>query len=92
MPEDSQPAPAHPPVMPPFDPARILRASSLRYGKFRARGVPAILLGVSAIVLTAGTVRALAAAAPSLADVVRETTKLLEAARSDRAEQRRLNA
>ena len=59
--------------------ARILRASNLRFGAFRARGVPAILLGVSAIVLTAGTVRALAAAAPSLAEVVRETTKLVDA-------------
>jgi hypothetical protein len=78
--------------MPSFDPARILRASSLRYGKFRARGVPAILLGVSAIVLSAGTVRALAAAAPSLAEVVRESSKLLELARSERTEQRRLNA
>lgn len=78
--------------MPPFDPARILRASSLRYGKLRVRGVPAILLGVSAVVLTGGVVRALAAAAPSLAEVVRETTKLVEASRSDRAEQRRLNA
>jgi hypothetical protein len=64
--------------------ARILRASSLRYGNFRARGVPAILLGMSAIVLAAGTVRALKTAAPSLAEVVRETTKLVEAARSDR--------
>jgi hypothetical protein len=78
--------------MPFFDPARVLRASSLRYGKFRARGVPAILLGASAVVIAAGTVRALVAAAPSLAEVVRETTKLVEAARSDRAEQRRLNA
>jgi hypothetical protein len=71
------------------DYARILRASSLRYGDFRARGLPAILIGASAIVLAAGTVRALKTAAPSLAEVVRETTKLVEAARSD---QRRLNA
>jgi hypothetical protein len=69
--------------------ARILRASSLRCGMFRARGFPAILIGVSAIVLAAGSVRALKTAAPSLAEVVRETTKLVEAARSD---QRRLNA
>jgi hypothetical protein len=58
------------------DYARILRASSLRYGDFRARGLPAILIGASAIVLAAGTVRALKTAAPSLAEVVRETTKL----------------
>ncbi|HEX3467534.1 MAG TPA: hypothetical protein VHT05_05595 [Candidatus Elarobacter sp.] len=76
----------------PFDPARVLRASTLRYRSFRARGVPAILFGVSAVVLAAGTVRALSAAAPSLAEVVRETTKLVLAARGDRDEQRRLSA
>jgi hypothetical protein len=71
--------------------ARILRASNLRLGKLRARGVPAILLGASAIVIAAGTVRALKAAAPSLADSLREATKLVEALRSDR-DQRRLNS
>jgi hypothetical protein len=69
--------------------ARILRASQIHYRGFRARGVPAILLGVSAIVLTAGSVRALAVAAPSLAEALREATKLVDAMRSDRP---RLNA
>jgi hypothetical protein len=69
--------------------ARILRASQIRYRGFRARGVPAILIGVSGIVLTAGTVRALAVAAPSLAEALREATKLVDAMRSDRP---RLNA
>ena len=78
--------------MPLPDFARILRASNIRYGDFRARGVPAILLGVSAIVVAAGSVRALAAAAPSLAEALREATKLVDAVRSDRGEQRRLNA
>jgi hypothetical protein len=78
--------------MPLFDPARVLRASSLRYGKFRARGVPAILLGVSAIVVAAGTVRALVTAAPQLAEVVRETAKLVEVARTDRDGHKRLGA
>ena len=75
-----------------FDPARILRASSIRVGDVRVRGVPAILLGVSAIVISAGTVRALARAAPSLAEALREATKLVDAVRSDRGDQRRLNA
>jgi hypothetical protein len=75
-----------------IDPARILRASNIRIGRFRARGVPAILLGASAIVLSAGMVRALAIAAPSLPEALREATKLVDALRSDRAEQRRLNA
>jgi len=75
--------------MPRPDFPRILRASSLRYGAFRARGVPAILLGASAIVLAAGSVRALTAAAPQLGEVLREATKLIEAMRND---QRRLKA
>jgi hypothetical protein len=76
-----------------FDPARILRASQIRVGKkIRVRGVPAILLGVSTIVLTAGAMRALRAAAPSLPESLREATKLVDAVRGDRAEQRRLNA
>jgi len=61
--------------------ARILRASQIRYRGFRARGVPAILIGVSGIVLT---VRALAVAAPSLAEALREATKLVDAMRTDR--------
>jgi hypothetical protein len=67
-----------------FDPARILRASSLRYGNFRARGVPAILIGAGAIVLAAGGMRAFIAAAPTLGDTLREAAKLVEAVRSDR--------
>lgn len=69
--------------MPPPDFARILRASSLRVGDFRARGVPAILLGASAIVLAAGAMRALRAAAPQLTDVLHEATKLVDAVRAD---------
>jgi hypothetical protein len=76
-----------------FDPARVLRASSIRVGKsFRVRGVPAILLGVSTIVVAAGTVRALRAAAPSLAESLREATKLVGALRAERTDQQRLNA
>ncbi len=76
-----------------FDPARILRASHIHIGKkIRVRGVPAILLGVSAIVAVAGTSRALRAAAPALPEVLREATKLAGAIRGDNAEQRRLNA
>ena len=72
-----------------LDFARILRASAVRFGGFRARGVPAIMLGAGAIVLAAGAVRVLTMAAPSLAESIREATKLAEALRSD---QRRLNS
>ena len=76
-----------------IDPARILRASRIRVGDgFEVRGVPAILLGVSAVVAVAGTARALALAAPSVGEALREATKLVDAIRSDRTDQRRLNA
>ncbi len=76
-----------------FDPARILRASHIHIGDgIRVRGVPAILLGVSAIVAVAGASRAIRAAAPALPDVLREAAKLVGAIRGDRDEQRRLNA
>jgi hypothetical protein len=88
MREDSQGVPAHPPRMAAPDFAKILRASAIRYGDFRARGVPAILLGVTGIVLAGGTVRALASAAPSLVDALREAKGLAEVIRGD---QRRLN-
>jgi hypothetical protein len=47
------------------------------------RGVPAILLGVSSVVLAAGTVRALGIAATSLPEILRETKLLVETSRSD---------
>ncbi|MBV8367693.1 MAG: hypothetical protein JO036_02000 [Candidatus Eremiobacteraeota bacterium] len=72
--------------------ARILRASQIRVGKVRVRGVPAILLGVSTIVAVAGTAHALALAAPSVGEALREATKLVDAIKSDRGDQRRLNA
>ncbi|HTW82626.1 MAG TPA: hypothetical protein VMD91_01010 [Candidatus Sulfotelmatobacter sp.] len=69
--------------MPAFDPARILRASSIRYGKLRVRGVPAILFGASAIVVAVGAMRAVVASAPHLSDTLREGAKLVEAVRKD---------
>jgi hypothetical protein len=67
-----------------FDPARILRASSVRFGSLRVRGVPAILLGVSSVIVAAGTVRALGKAAPMLPELIRETKLLVESSRNDR--------
>ena len=64
-----------------FDPARILRASKLRFGDLRAQGVPAILFGVAAVVVAAGMVRVLRAAAPALPETLREAKGLIEATR-----------
>lgn len=66
-----------------FDPARVLRASSIRIGDLRVRGIPAILLGAAAVVATAGAVRGLTAAAPALPEVLREAKGLAEALRSE---------
>jgi len=79
--------------MPLPDFARVLRASQVRYGGFRARGVPAILLGVSTVVAVAGAARALHATAPTLPEALREAAKLVAALRGDASsDQRRLNA
>jgi hypothetical protein len=75
------------------DPARILRASKIEIGEnVRVRGVPAILLGVSAVVAVAGLSRALRATAPALPESLREATKLVGALRADRTDQQRLSA
>ena len=75
-----------------IDPARILRASRIRVGDgFEVRGVPAILLGVSAIVGVSGLASVLRASAPALPEALREMTKLAHAVRGD-GDQRRLNA
>lgn len=64
-----------------IDPARVLRASKLRIGSLRAQGLPAILFGVAGVVLAAGMVRALRAAAPALPETLREAKNLIEATR-----------
>lgn len=66
-----------------FDAARVLRASKLRFGGFRASGAPAILLGVSALVLAAGAARSIAALVPLLPETIRETKSLIETTRRD---------
>jgi hypothetical protein len=67
----------------PFDPARVLRASKLRFGGFRATGLPAILLGVSAVVLAGGVARSLSAFVPMLPETLRETKNVIETAKRD---------
>jgi hypothetical protein len=62
---------------------RLLRASKIRVGDVRATGVPAILIGVSAVIIAAGVTRSMAAIAPQLPEALRETKSLLESARSD---------
>ena len=61
-----------------FDAARVLRASRVRIGSLRASGAPAILLGVSSVILAVGVARSLAALAPMLPEALRETKSLIE--------------
>jgi len=58
-----------------FDARPIVKRSRLRFGPLEARGVPAILLGVAAIV----TASALHRAAASLPEAIRETRAWLPA-------------
>ncbi len=72
-------------IAPLFDPAPALRASRIRFGKAaRISGVPAVLIGVSCIVVAAGLARALERATPALPDTFREAHRLWESTRRDR--------
>jgi len=65
-----------------WDPIGALKASRIRVGKsLRAQGVPAILMGVSCVVLAAGVSRAIQTAAPALPDAFREGRNLWESMR-----------
>jgi hypothetical protein len=67
-----------------FDPARVLRASRLRFGKLRATGVPAILIGVAGVIIAAGVARSLGTIAPMLPETLRELKSLVETGRTPR--------
>ena len=66
-----------------IDPVRILRASKLRVGTFRAQGPPAILLSVAAVVMAFGAARSLMVATPALPETLREAKNLLESTRRE---------
>lgn len=68
-----------------FDPGPILRASRIRIGRSaRLQGVPAILVGVSCIVVAGGIARALERATPTLPEAFREARSFWESLRRDR--------
>ena len=64
-----------------FDARPLIKRSRLRIGAIDARGVPAVLIGVSAIVAAAGTARVLHKTAAVLPEALRETRQLLLAVR-----------
>jgi hypothetical protein len=63
-----------------------VKASRLRVGPVRARGVPSILIGVAAIVFAAGVGQALQLAARALPETIRETRDLMLVARGAQRE------
>jgi len=67
-----------------FDPARLMRASRLRFGNLRAMGVPAILIGVAGVIVAAGISRSFRTIAPMLPETLRELKSLVDAGRDAR--------
>jgi hypothetical protein len=56
---------------------RIVRRSRVRLGKSKFTGLPAIFIGVAAVVTAAGVTAAMGKAATALPEMVRETRELL---------------
>ena len=70
-----------------LDATQLLSSSRFSFGKrARARGVPAVLLGVAAIVLASGVSRALQRATAILPESLREARAFWLAIREDRRE------
>ena len=65
------------------DLARVTRTFRLEIGPLRARGVPAILLGVSGVVAATGFARLLAENPRALTETIREAARFLAVARGD---------
>lgn len=59
--------------------ARVTSTFTIEIGPLRATGVPAILLGVTGIVLASGVTAALARSAPRLPETLGEARGLAEA-------------
>jgi len=67
-----------------FDVKPIVKGSRFRVGSLRARGVPAILLGVASIVAARGVTAALCKGAGILPETLREARRLWVTIRAPR--------
>jgi hypothetical protein len=65
------------------DLARVTKTFRLEFGPLRARGVPAILLGISSVVAAAGFARLLAENPTALSETIREATRFMGVLRGD---------
>ncbi len=70
--------------------ARVTRTFKIEFGGFRAQGVPAVLVGVTGIVVAAGIARALSRSSDRLPETLREARELAQALNKN--ETRRLHA
>jgi hypothetical protein len=65
------------------DLSRVTKTFKLELGPLKARGVPAILLGASAIVAATGFARLLAQNPTALTETIREATRFVGVLRGD---------
>jgi len=65
------------------DLSRVTKTFRLELGPLRARGVPAILLGVSAVVASAGFARLIAENPAALTETIREATRFMGVLRGE---------
>lgn len=63
--------------------ARVTRTFSIEAGPFRAKGVPAVLVGVTGIVVAAGIANALIKSSDRLPETLREARELAQLVRGD---------
>lgn len=63
--------------------AKVTKTFSLEIGPVRAQGVPAILVGVTGVVLAAGVAKALMQSSDRLPETLREARSLAQAVRPE---------
>jgi hypothetical protein len=63
--------------------AKVTKTFSLEIGPLRAQGVPAVLVGMTGVVLAAGVARALMQSSDRLPETLREARSLATAMRPD---------
>jgi hypothetical protein len=73
-------------VLEPLSPKSLVKVSRLRVGPIEARGVPAILLGVAAIIVATGISAALRRGATVLPETLREARDFWRVVRAPLAE------
>lgn len=63
---------------------KLARDSRITAGRLEIAGIPAILIGVSGIIVATGVARALVEGAHTMPDVLREAKLLIEVSRGSR--------